>query len=313
MDGRVVVGTSSWADPGFVLEWYPAELPARDRLAYYAERFEGVEVNSTWYAVPPASTVERWVDVTPGTFTFDIKLHRLLSRHAAQPESLPKELRSEVEVNPRGRVVLSAGLERALLDDTLRAVGPLIDAGRLSSFLLQLSPAFKPGAHELDELAATVEALAPHPVAIEFRHAAWTAEDRREDTFGWLERHHAAFVGVDAPQDGVPTLMPAIDAATHPGLAYLRAHGRNLEGWKSGRTVAERFGYEYDDAELEEIGDRATRLAGEVPVVRLQFNNNRGADAPRAARRMREILGQDPGAPAPGAEDRSETKAGARG
>ena len=48
MAGRIVVGTSSWADPGFVDEWYPPGLPARDRLPYYAERFEAVEVNSTF-------------------------------------------------------------------------------------------------------------------------------------------------------------------------------------------------------------------------------------------------------------------------
>lgn len=47
MPGRIVIGTSSWADPGFVAEWYPPGLPARDRLPYYAERFEGVEVNAT--------------------------------------------------------------------------------------------------------------------------------------------------------------------------------------------------------------------------------------------------------------------------
>jgi hypothetical protein len=48
VSGRVVVGTSSWADPGFVEEWYPPGLPARDRLAWYAERFEAVEVNATF-------------------------------------------------------------------------------------------------------------------------------------------------------------------------------------------------------------------------------------------------------------------------
>jgi uncharacterized protein YecE (DUF72 family) len=87
--GRLVVGTSSWADPGFVEEWYPRGLPARDRLAWYAERFDAVEVNSSFYAVPERRTVERWAQVTPERFTFDVKLHRLLSRHAADLKSLP--------------------------------------------------------------------------------------------------------------------------------------------------------------------------------------------------------------------------------
>ena len=74
----IAVGTSSWADPGFVEEWYPPGLPARDRLAYYAERFDAVEVNATFYAVPDAKTVERWVGQTHDGFTFDVKLHRRL-------------------------------------------------------------------------------------------------------------------------------------------------------------------------------------------------------------------------------------------
>jgi uncharacterized protein YecE (DUF72 family) len=86
--------------------------------------------------------------------------------------------------------------------------------------------------------------------------------------------------------------MPNLDVATRDDVAYLRAHGRNLEGYLRGRSVAERFAYRYDDEELEELGERAGRLAEEVPVVRMMFNNNRGADAPTAAQRMRELLGQ---------------------
>jgi uncharacterized protein YecE (DUF72 family) len=60
MAGRILVGTSSWADPGFVEDWYPKGMAARDRLAWYAERFEFVEVNSSFYAVPAQKTVARW-------------------------------------------------------------------------------------------------------------------------------------------------------------------------------------------------------------------------------------------------------------
>jgi uncharacterized protein YecE (DUF72 family) len=94
--------------------------------------------------------------------------------------------------------------------------------------------------------------------------------------------------------------MPPVDAVTDGRLAYLRAHGRNADGYLSGRSVAERFGWEYTDAELEEIGGRATELAERAEIVNVAFNNNRGADAPTSARRMRELLGQDPGPP-PGA------------
>jgi uncharacterized protein YecE (DUF72 family) len=90
--------------------------------------------------------------------------------------------------------------------------------------------------------------------------------------------------------------MPPLDAVTHSGVAYLRAHGRNLEGYVRGRSAAERFAYRYPDAELEEIGRRVRELAaraGDGATVKLYFNNNRGDDAPRAAARMRELLDEE--------------------
>src|SRR5919201_5641820 len=113
MAGRIVIGTSSWADPGFVEEWYPPDLPARDRLAWDAERFDAVEVNSTFYAVPSTRTVERWAEQTPDGFTFDVKLHRLLSRHSADLKSLPAELRDGARTTDKGRVKLTKKLEAA--------------------------------------------------------------------------------------------------------------------------------------------------------------------------------------------------------
>jgi len=293
MSGRIVVGTSSWADPGFVEEWYPSDLPARERLRWYAERFEAVEVNSTFYAVPTTATVGRWTQETPEGFTFDVKLHRLLSRHSADLKSLPPALRDDATTNARGRVELTPQLEAALADEIAGAVAPLGD--KLATFLLQLSPSFEPRKHELDELAVLVTRLdASAPVAIELRNRFWLTDRRREHTLRWFEDHGAAFVCVDMPEgSNAPTLMPNLDAATRPDLAYLRAHGRNLQGYLRGRSVAERFAHHYEDDELREIGERAGRLAEEVPTVRLMFNNNRGADAPTAAHRMRELLGQE--------------------
>jgi uncharacterized protein YecE (DUF72 family) len=292
MGGSIHIGTSSWSDPGFVEEWYPPGLPARDRLPYYAERFDAVEVNSTFYAVPPASQVRRWAEVTPDGFTFDVKLHRLLSRHSAQLDSLPQALRDKARTGARGRVRLDARLEQALAEAVLEAVAPLADAGKLATFLLQLSPGFSPHEHDLDELAPLVERLAPHPVAIELRHRSWTTRGRLEPTLGWFEANGAVWVGVDAPRGRQVTIMPPIDAVTNPAVAYLRAHGRNAEGYVRGRSVAERFAYRYLDNELEEIGARAKELVGRAEQVRLHFNNNRGSDAPVAAERMRELLGQ---------------------
>lgn len=294
---EILVGTSSWSDPGFVEEWYPQGMPARERLPWYAERFRVVEVNSTFYAIPDRTTVRRWVEATPDEFVFDVKLHRALSRHAADLGSLPKDLRGEVETGDRGRVKLTPELERALVERLLEELKPLEEAGRLGALLVQLTPAFAPGRHELDELEGLVEALAPHRLALELRHRGWVREKRVEDTLRWYEEHDVAWVSVDAPPGAHVPIMPPIDAVTRNDLAYLRAHGRNTQGYLTGRSVAERFAWRYTDEELEEIGGRAEKLAEEAREVHVLFNNNRGDDAPTAARRFRALQGQDPGPP----------------
>jgi uncharacterized protein YecE (DUF72 family) len=304
MPGRILVGTSSWADPGFVEEWYPPKLAARDRLAWYAERFEYVEVNSSFYAVPAQKTVARWAEVTPDDFVFDVKLHRLLSRHSAGLDSLLPELRDGATTDDRGRVMLTPELQDLLVGATLEAVEPLAEAGKLGPFLLQLTPAFSPGKHKLDELEPLAAALREPGLAIELRNRNWVEGERVEETLDWYERNGVTFVCVDAPPGDNFQILPSVDAVTRRDLAYMRLHGRNTEGYLKGKTVAERFAWDYSGSELEEIAGRARGLAENAGQVHVAFNNNRGADAPDAARRFRQLLGQDPGpapdAPAPG-------------
>ena len=296
MSGRILVGTSSWADPGFVKEWYPSKLPASDRLPWYAQRFQTVELNSSFYAVPDRSAVHKWVDQTPDDFVFDVKVHRALSRHAAPLDSLPEDLRDGVETTDRGRVRLTAGLETTLAKRLVEETAPLAAAGKLGAYLVQLTPAFAPRRHELEELDGLVEALSAHRVAIELRHRGWVREKRRERTLGWFSERGVAFVCVDAPPGDHVPIMPPLDAVTNDGLAYLRAHGRNTEGYLTGRSVAERFAWKYSDEELEEIRGRVSSLAEQAGEVHVAFNNNRGDDAPTAAQRFRALLGQAPAA-----------------
>jgi uncharacterized protein YecE (DUF72 family) len=256
-----------------------------------------VEVNSSFYAIPEPGTVARWAEVAPDRFVFDYKLHRALSRHAAQVDSLPPDLREGLEVSGRGRVRLTPELERVLVARTLEAVKPLEQAGKLGAFLLQLTPSFSPRRHELDELAGLVEALGGRALAIEFRHRGWVEGERLERTLEWLSDHGAAFVAVDAPKEVHVPIMPDVDAVTNPDLAYIRLHGRNAEGYLKGKSVAERFGWDYSDEELQEVAERARGMAEDAGFVHVMFNNNRGADAPTSARKFRMLMDQDPGPP----------------
>ena len=281
MAGRIVVATGGWSAP----EWYPKGLPARDRLAALAEQVDAVEIDSSFYALPAPRTVERWARITPEHFTFSAKLHRALSRHAAPLKSLPTDLRDGVDVTERGRVVLTEELEAALCARTLDVFEALYAAERLSCFVLQLTPGFRPGAYELDELEPIVQALAPVPVAIEFRHTGWT--DRSDTTFARLREMGAAFVGVDAPETKSPTTMPRDDAVTRSDLAYQRAHGRNAEGYLRGRSAAARFDYAYPEEELRELAGRASTLAEDAEtVVCVLSNAGHALDSALALKRL---------------------------
>jgi uncharacterized protein YecE (DUF72 family) len=293
MAGRIVVGTSSWADQGFVKHWYPKGLAARDRLGWYAERFEAVELNSSFYAIPSGDNVERWAETTPDGFEFDVKLHRLLSHHATKPDALPPDMRGQIELNDRGNVVLTPEVSREMTVRIVNALEPLEAAGKLGAFLLQLTPGFSPRKHELAELDPIVEALDGRTLAVELRHRGWVEGKREESTFAALSERGAAFVCVDAPPGEHFPIMPPVDAVTTDRLAYLRCHGRDTDRYMKGRSVAERFDYDYKVKELREIGKRAEGLAEDAEQVHVMFNNNARDLAPKAAYRMRkQVLGQ---------------------
>jgi uncharacterized protein YecE (DUF72 family) len=293
----IVVGTSSWADPGFVEHWYPKGLAARERLPFYADRFDAVELNSSFYAIPARSTVERWDEATPDGFSFDVKLHRLLSHHAAAPKDLPKDLRDEVETNERGRVLPDAALIDEMLRRTAEAMEPLAKADKLTGYLLQLTPGFDPRHNQLEELLPVIDGLRPYPVAVEFRRRSWASPKRLESLLEFLSANDAVFVCVDSPPGEHVPIFPAIDAVTDERLAYMRCHGRNTEGYMHGRSVAERFDYDYSDEELAEIAGRARKLGEEAEQVHVMFNNNARELAPKAGRGLRAQLGQDTGPP----------------
>jgi uncharacterized protein YecE (DUF72 family) len=289
MNSKILVGTASWTDPGFVADWYPKKVSASDRLRWYAEHFSLVEVNSTFYRIPVRRFVERWCEQTPEGFVFDVKLHRLLSRHSTGPELLPKDLRAKAEVK-REKVELTPALEEAVIERFLKALEPFEASGKLGVLLLQLSPSFRPRSNQLSELDHLLKLLQGHQVAIELRNRKWVTDEQLPETEAWFKRHKVTFVMVDAPADPHFMIMPKLDLITNPKLAYLRAHGRNARGYIAGRSVAERFAYDYSRKELEEMAQRAAEVARHADQLHLIYNNNASNYAPKAAAGMQNIL-----------------------
>ncbi len=293
MGGKILIGTASWSDPGFVERWYPKKMPAGERLAWYAQHFELVEVNSTFYSVPEPRMVERWCAATPDGFTFDVKMHQLFSFHSTSAKMLPPDLQKRAETDAKGKVKSTAELQEALLKIFLRSMSIIRDAGKLGVLLLQLSPAFSPRKHQLNELEPLIEMLSDHDLAIEFRNRNWAVGDQLESTIDFVREHRAIFVNVDAPASDHFTVMPSdLDEVTNPKIAYLRLHGRNAKAYITGKTVAARFDYDYKGEEIAEIVNRSKKLSKEARDVHVIFNNNNLDYAPRSALRLRKALGQ---------------------
>src|SRR5229473_4029945 len=138
VQSRILVGTASWSDPGFVERWYPKGMRAHERLGWYAQHFEMVEVNSTFYSVPDPRMVERWCANTPDAFTFDVKLHQLFSFHSVPAKLLPPNLQRHAATDAKGKVKSAPELEEAMLNVFLGSVSILRSAGKLGVLLLQL-------------------------------------------------------------------------------------------------------------------------------------------------------------------------------
>ena len=301
--GKILVGTASWSDPGFVERWYPKKMPAGERLQWYAQHFEMVEVNSTFYSVPEPRMVERWCAATPDDFTFDVKLHQLFSFHSTPAKLLPPDLQKLAETNAKGIVKSTPELQEALLGTFLRSMSIFRDARKLGVLLLQLSPAFSPRKHHLSELQPLMDMLVGYDLAIEFRNRIWAVGDQLESTIDFVRKRRAIFVNVDAPASDHFMVMPSdVDEVTNSKVAYLRLHGRNEKAYVTGRTVAARFDYDYSESEIAEVAQRSRKLTKEARELHVIFNNNNLDYAPRAALRLRKALGQIVKTPAQTAE-----------
>jgi uncharacterized protein YecE (DUF72 family) len=268
-------------------------MRAGERLDWYAQHFEMVEVNSTFYSVPDLRMAERWCAATPEPFTFDVKLHQLFSFHSTPRKLLPPDLQLRAATNKKGNVERTPTLLEAMLNLFLRSMSILRSANKLGTLLLQLSPAFSPRMHKLEELDVLIGLLRDYRLAVEFRNRNWVMGDQLRSTIDFLRRRKAVFVNIDAPAVEHFTIMPSnLNEITNQALGYLRLHGRNARAYLTGKTVAARFNYDYRDDEIDEVAERSRQLAREADEVHVVFNNNALDYAPRAATRLRRALGQ---------------------
>jgi uncharacterized protein YecE (DUF72 family) len=282
VSASVRVGTCSWADESLSKYWYPPGVKPGERLAYYAERFDTVEVDSTYYRLPEEEMVARWAERTPEGFVMHVKAFGVMTRHPVKVEQLPPDLRDEAPLDERGRVDRPPREFRAEVFRRFRdALEPLRAAGKLGGILFQLPPYVVFKDRSLEYLEWAKEQLGEDELLVEFRHASWLDDERRDETLRFLERLGATHVIVDAPRiEGARNVVPTVPVLTSPTL-YVRFHGRNAATWnKRGGGAQERFDHLYADDELREWAQPLRELAGEAEQAFALMNTNKWNEGP---------------------------------
>jgi uncharacterized protein YecE (DUF72 family) len=294
---EIRIGTCSWADDALSKHWYPKGLPAGERLGYYAQHFDTVEVDSTYYRLPGEEMVARWAERTPDEFVMHVKAFGLMTRHPVKLEALPPDLRDDAPTDDKGRVERPSREFRAeVFRRFLEALEPLRSAGKLGGILFQFPSYVVYKDRSLDYLQWAREQLGDDEMLVEFRHVSWLDDEHRDETLRFLEELRATHVIVDAPRiEGAKNVTPTVLALTSP-MAYVRFHGRNAGTWnKRGGSAAERFDYLYSDDELEEWVGPLRELAGQAEQAYAFFNNNatspdgRGGRMAQAAANAKEL------------------------
>ena len=141
------VGTCGYSYPDWKGPFYPAAIRPNQLLEYYARTFTAVEVDSTYYRVPPPATFRAMAARTPAGFRFCVKLPASGTHGPAAAH---------------GSVHADVGLLRA-------NIAPLIDSGKFAAALMQFPNSFHPTPAAHDHIAALRDALSDIPLVAEFR------------------------------------------------------------------------------------------------------------------------------------------------
>jgi len=280
---KVRVGTSGWSYDAWIGPFYPGSMPKELHLPFYAEVFGTCEINSSFYHIPFESAVRKWARETPPEFAFAAKI--------------PKALTHEAKLDPEQ---ISAPLEQFL-----RVMRPLEEAGKMDFYLLQLPPKFNTTDHAGNLKVFLERWDTERKLAVEFRHPSWllppeayttvgsqvtihaewqdtgttAASDAAQETFELLRDYQATYTIVAEP------LLPPVVAVTNPRAAYFRFHGYGKRPW---------FNYEFQPAEIEEWADKVTAVLPEVKQVNAYWNNHFSGYAVKNALELLKYLHLEP-------------------
>jgi uncharacterized protein YecE (DUF72 family) len=275
------VGTSGWNYPTGKGTWngifYPLPEDRQrgfDELAFYAERFNVVEVNSTFYGQPRANVTLGWARRTPASFEFTVKLYQKFTHP--------------------GMTTDASAISQADVDAFKGGIDPLAAAGKLGPILAQFPSSFHRSPEAVAYLDWLLRTFGNYTLAVELRHASWS--DAADDTRALLSGGHAAWVQIDEPKFESSIRQDFSDAGP---LLYLRFHGRNAAQWWDHEQPEDRYNYYYSVKDLEPIVSKVRQAQQAAKKAYLLLNNHFSAQAVANATTLKKMLDEPVTAPMP--------------
>ena len=267
------IGTSGWNYPTGKGTWngifYPLPEDRErgfDELRFYAERFNTVEVNSTFYGQPRASAALGWVKRTPADFEFAVKLYQKFTHPGMTIDRTP--------------------IAQADVDAFKGGIEPIAAAGKLGPLLIQFPFSFQRTFEAVDYLNWLLNAFCDYALAVELRHRSWS--DAQDETKALLKQYRAAWVQIDEPK--FESSIRQDLSAGESDIYYVRFHGRNARKWWDHAESEDRYNYFYSEEELEPIANRARHARDLKKKVYLLMNNHFSAQSIANATTLKKML-----------------------
>lgn len=255
------IGTCGFSYRDWIGPFYPKGIAALDMLPYYAERFDSVEIDSTYYAIPKPQLFESMDRRTPAHFRFTVKA----------PGSITHLPASETPPRPDAEA-FALSLE------------PIQTNGKLGAVLAQFPHSFRPGPDATERLQWLREQWKGMSLIAEFRHRSWQSD-------ATMELLHGLSIGwcnVDEPRFS-SLMRPGSEVTSEVG--YIRLHGRNYgKWWRQERAAHERYDYLYSEQELVEWLPRIAAVEEQSRESYVFFNNHHLGKAPANARQLAAML-----------------------
>lgn len=241
----IYVGTAGWSYKDWEGVFYPPDLRKELELSYISERFNTVEINSSFYRIPSERIVYSWLKKVESNplFVFTIKAFNGWTHSETFKDEEGKMMREVLKIFKK--------------------------ENRLGIMLFQFPYRIKFSINFLNKLSFFKEYFEEFPVGVEIRNKTF----QRTDFFNFLKERKISFANIDQPILS-QNIGKTEEFTSNPG--YIRLHGRNREKWFTSEESYERYDYLYSKEELKPWVECALKFSKKGDVFVILNNHYRG-------------------------------------